>query len=169
VYPFLKDNASQLAQQDGEPTSPEQFFLKHVDDKGDHLLVDDELCITGIIDWQTARVVPRREAFGPSLVTADMSALCGGKVSLSADDVSLANALRQKGISELSSRVVDEKVRRFFWGLALEPKWSHALPLASAILEVFEVGQDWTRWREAELKEYETDERLKGLVEQYCR
>lgn len=169
VYRFLKDNVSQLTQQNGGPQSPEEFFLKHVDDKGDHLLVDDNLHITGIIDWQMARVVPRREAFGPSLVTANMSALCGGKVSRSADDVALTNALRWKGISELSSRVVDEKVRRFFWGLALEPKWSHALPLASAILEVFGVGQDWTQWRETALKEYETDERLKGLVKHCCR
>ncbi|KAJ4313428.1 hypothetical protein N0V84_009407 [Fusarium piperis] len=121
VYRFLKDNASQLAQQD-EAQSPEEFFLKHVDDKRDHLLIDDDLNITGIIDWQMARVVPRREAFGPSLVTADMSALCGGKVSLSADDIALTDALRQKGISELASCMVDEKVRRFFWGLALESK-----------------------------------------------
>ncbi|KAG5761230.1 hypothetical protein H9Q72_010658 [Fusarium xylarioides] len=168
VYRFLKDNASQLAQQD-EAQSPEEFFLKHVDDKGDHLLVDDNLHITGIIDWQMARVVPRREAFGPSLVTADMSALCGGKLSLSAGDVALTDALRQKGISKLASGVVDEKVRRFFWGLALESKWSHALPLACAILEVFGVSQDWTEWRETALKEYETDERLKGLVEHCCR
>lgn len=133
------------------------------------MLVDDNLHITGIIGWQMARVVPRREAFGPSLVTADMSALCGGKVSLSADDVALTDALRQKGISELASCVVDEKVRRFFWGLALESKWSRALPLASAILEVFGVGQDWTQWRETALKEYETDERLKGLAEHCCR
>lgn len=168
VYRFLKDKASQLAQQ-GQAQSREEFFLKHVDDKGDHLLVDDNLHITGIIDWQMARVVPRREAFGPSLVTADMSALCRGRVSLSSDDVALTDALRQKSISELVSCVTDEKVRRFFWGLALEPEWSRALPLASAILEVFGAGQDWTRWRETALKQYETDERLKGLVERYCR
>lgn len=47
----------------------EQFYLKHVDDKGDHLIVDDELNIVGIIDWQMAQVVPASEAFGPSLVT----------------------------------------------------------------------------------------------------
>ncbi|KAK4072086.1 hypothetical protein Trihar35433_4150 [Trichoderma harzianum] len=86
VYRFLKDNVSQIAEQGGEA-------------KGDHLLVDDDLHITGIIDWQMARVVPRREAFGPSLVTADMDALCTGKVSLSADDVALTDALRQKGLS----------------------------------------------------------------------
>jgi hypothetical protein len=59
VYRFLKDHAGQLVDRDGGGETPEQFFLKHVDDKGDHLLVDKDLNITGIIDWQMARVVPR--------------------------------------------------------------------------------------------------------------
>ncbi|EHK41764.1 hypothetical protein TRIATDRAFT_32148, partial [Trichoderma atroviride IMI 206040] len=168
VYRFLKDNVSQLVEHGGEAKPLEDFFLKHVDDKGDHLLVDDDLHITGIIDWQMARVVPRREAFGPSLVTADMNALCGGKVSLSADDVALMDALRQKGLSWMTKCAVDEKARRFFWGLALESEWLDALPLAIAILQVFGVSQDWEQWRETALKEYESDERLKGLVER-CR
>ncbi|KAF3069965.1 hypothetical protein CFAM422_006875 [Trichoderma lentiforme] len=165
VYRFLKDNVSQIAEQGGEAKSAEKFFLKHVDDKGDHLVVDDDLHITGIIDWQMARVVPRREAFGPSLVTADMDALCTGKVLLSADDVALTDALRQKGLSWMASHVVDEKVRRFFWGLAVESEWSNALPLANAILEAFGIRQDWAQWRKMALKEYESDERLKALVE----
>ncbi|KAI0817059.1 hypothetical protein GGR55DRAFT_693382 [Xylaria sp. FL0064] len=169
VYRFLKDNAVQLIQQDAEPQAPEQFFLKHVDDKGNHLLVDENLNITGIIDWQMARVAPRREAFGASLVTADMSALCGGKVSLSDDDMALANVLRARGSLELATCMTDEKVRRFFWGLAQETKWSYALPLANAILKFFGVAQDWATWREAALSEYGTDERLKALVDDNCR
>ncbi|UKZ88272.1 uncharacterized protein TrAFT101_004034 [Trichoderma asperellum] len=169
VYRFLKDNVSQLAEQGGEAKPSEEFFLKHVDDKGDHLLVDDDLHITGIIDWQMARVVPRREAFGPSLVTADMNALCGGKVSISTDDVALTDALRQKGLSWITSCAINEKARRFFWGLALESEWLNALPLAIAILEVFGVSQDWAQWRETALKEYETDERLNGLVSSISR
>ncbi|PNY29726.1 Uncharacterized protein TCAP_00357 [Tolypocladium capitatum] len=165
TYRFLKDNAAQLAQQSAETQTPEKFFLKHVDDKGDHLLVDENLNITGIIDWQMARVVPFREAFGPSLATADMSSLCGGKVSLSVDDVAFAGALEERGYPELASCMADEKVRRFFWGLALEAKWSYALPLANAILKAFGVDQDWTQWRETALREYEADERLKCLVD----
>ncbi|KAI1420819.1 hypothetical protein F5Y12DRAFT_771111 [Xylaria sp. FL1777] len=158
VYRFLQDNVPQLSD------SKDKFFLKHVDDKGDHLMVDEDLNITGIIDWQMARVVPRREAFAPSLVTADMHALCGGKVSLSTQDVALSNALREKGLG-LESHTRDEKVRRFFWGLGLEPKWAYALPLAKAILQVFGVEKGWDEWREVALKRYEGDKRLKALVE----
>jgi aminoglycoside phosphotransferase (APT) family kinase protein len=108
VYRFLQDNATQLSD------SEDKFFLKHVDDKGDHLMVDEDLNITGIIDWQMARIVPRREAFALSLVSADMRALCDGNVSLSTKDIALSNALREKE-SGLASYTGDEKVRRFFW------------------------------------------------------
>lgn len=37
VYRFLQDNADQLSD------SEDKFFLKHVDDKGDHLMVDEDL------------------------------------------------------------------------------------------------------------------------------
>ncbi|KAI1132538.1 hypothetical protein F5Y10DRAFT_196677 [Nemania abortiva] len=165
VYRFLKDNAAaQLSQPDTEAQTPEKFFLKHIDDVGDHLLVDENHNVTGIIDWQMARVVPRREAFGVSLVTADMHALCNGKISLSVNDVALADALRERGSPELANCMADEKVRRFFWGLALEPEWSNALPLADALLKIFGVDQDWTTWREMALKQYETDERLEALL-----
>ncbi|KAK5987987.1 hypothetical protein PT974_12123 [Cladobotryum mycophilum] len=166
VYRFLKDNAAQLVEQGAKGQAPGQFFLKHADDKGDHLLVDENLNITGIIDWQMARIVPRREAFGPSLVTAEMNALCGGRVSLSDDDTVLADALKTRGVD---GGATDEKARRFFWGLALEPKWEYALPLADARLEVFGVGQEWMVWREVALREYEADERLQALVRDYSR
>ena len=158
VYRFLQENATELSD------SEDKFFLKHVDDKGDHLMVDEDLNITGIIDWQMARIVPRREAFALSLVSADMRALCDGDVSLSAKDVALSNALREKG-SRMASYTGDEKVRRFFWGLGLETKWACALPLANAILQVFGVEHGWDEWKEVALKRYEGDEGLKVLVE----
>ncbi|KAI1127017.1 hypothetical protein F5Y10DRAFT_266596 [Nemania abortiva] len=157
VYRFLQDNATQLSSESDE------FFLKHVDDKGDHLMVDEDLNITGIIDWQMARIVPRQEAFALSLVSADMGALYDGNVSLSTEDVALSKALREKGLG-LASHMGDEKVRRFFWGLGLETEWADALPLANAILQVFGVEQSWDEWRESALKQYEGDKRLKALV-----
>ncbi|TVY89406.1 hypothetical protein LAWI1_G003921, partial [Lachnellula willkommii] len=67
----LRDQAAAklVAREKGKSSS---FYLKHVDDKGDHLLVDKDYNITGIIDWQFARTVPACEAFGPSLITANL-------------------------------------------------------------------------------------------------
>ncbi|KAK3941730.1 hypothetical protein QBC46DRAFT_458073 [Diplogelasinospora grovesii] len=119
VYRFLKGLAAARLgrRQDTEAqTTPGEFFLKHV---------DENLHITGVIDWQMARVVPPQEAFGPSLATADMSALV--------DDVALADALEERGSDLLSWLVVWSPMKEredSFGGLALEPKWSYALPLA---------------------------------------
>lgn len=160
VYRFLRDNGIHLS--DGDDN---QFYLKHVDDKGDHILVDENFNVTGIIDWQMARIVPRREAFALSLVTADMSALCGGQSSLSKSDVELRDILREKR-PELASYMADEKMRRFFWGLGLETKWKYALPLATAILRVFGISQSWDEWSTVAVRTYGEDERLKKLVEE---
>lgn len=58
VYSFLKENAWRPVQEDqhdgrvaAETQTSEQFFLKHIDDVGHHLLVDDNLKITDIIGW----------------------------------------------------------------------------------------------------------------------
>lgn len=100
-----------------DQTADERVYLKHVDDRGDHLLVDNKYNVVGIIDWQFARVVPAREAFGPSLLTADLEDLYSGKSRLSETDVELAGILRGRG-SGLAGYMDDELVRRFHMGLA---------------------------------------------------
>lgn len=132
-------------------------------------MVDEALNITGIMDWQMARVVPRSEAFGPSLVTAAMCALCHGKVSLSGNDLTLAEVLREKGAHDLAElTAADEKAGRFFWGLPNESEWKYAMPLAKAILTAFGEGEviDWPRWKKEALEKCKTDARLSRLVAQ---
>lgn len=163
VYRFLQENTIHLSDCDDN-----KFFLKHVDDKGDHVLVDEDSNVIGIIDWQMARVVPQREAFALSLVTADMSALCAGNTSLSSRDVALHDALRKKR-PDLAGCMGDEKMRRFFWGLGLETEWKYALPLAIAILNIFGVTQSWDTWSALAMRRYDDDERLRRLVKGSCQ
>jgi hypothetical protein len=40
-----------------------KFYLKHVDDKGDYILVDEYFNITGIIDWEWAHTASPAYAF----------------------------------------------------------------------------------------------------------
>lgn len=94
----------------------DEFYLEHVHNKGDQLLVDEDLNITGIFDWQVARIVPRREAFALSLVSADMRALCDGDALLSTDKMPLREVVREGGRGSLGRHVQDEKMRRLSWG-----------------------------------------------------
>jgi aminoglycoside phosphotransferase (APT) family kinase protein len=41
----------------------EKFFLKHADDKGDHILVNDDFDITGVIDWEWCSTASRKRPF----------------------------------------------------------------------------------------------------------
>ncbi|KAF2090494.1 hypothetical protein K490DRAFT_70957 [Saccharata proteae CBS 121410] len=44
------------------------FYLKHADDKGDHVLVDDDHNITAIVDWEWAHTTTRALAFNSPLL-----------------------------------------------------------------------------------------------------
>ncbi len=53
IHRFLLDLVPLLM----NPTPPvvddgKEFYLRHADDKGDHILVDHEFNLTGIIDWE---------------------------------------------------------------------------------------------------------------------
>ena len=115
-YHFLRLNTEALVASD---LPGQQFFLKHVDDKGDHLLVDEDFNITGIIDWQFARTVPAVEAFGPSYITADLASLYFSQTGVTDDYRLLAKALRDRGADVLASFAEgNEIMRRFHNGLS---------------------------------------------------
>ncbi|KAL4957808.1 hypothetical protein BDW69DRAFT_155362 [Aspergillus filifer] len=97
LYHFLNQNAltllAPITHAAAQVQNQTHFFPKHVDDKDDHPLVDENYNVTGIIDWQFARVVPPAEAFGPSYSTADSDALYSSKTEVNEADRLLARAL----------------------------------------------------------------------------
>lgn len=143
------------------------FFLKHVDDKGDHILLDDDYNITGIIDWTFARVVPAYEAFGPSLITADNNALFDGEVGLSREDEVMHRQLEALGSTH--NFLQSDEVRRLLLGpgMGLGPSQEEAIPLFEAIISTFEKGLtlDCTQWRVTTVNALEDDVRLKALCD----
>ncbi|KAF2218455.1 hypothetical protein BDZ85DRAFT_323144 [Elsinoe ampelina] len=96
------------------PSRVPAFYIKHVDDKGDHIMIDDQGNITGIIDWQFARCVPASEAFGASYLTANMDAIYAGRIEISEDDRALAAVVRDKGYPELAAQLEAFPLARTF-------------------------------------------------------
>ncbi|KAJ5714556.1 uncharacterized protein N7483_011737 [Penicillium malachiteum] len=173
IFLYLKSQIDTLTETQTpaeEPETTEKFYIKHVDDKGDHIMVDDELNIVGIIDWQMARVVPANEAFGPSLVTAEMSDIYDGISSLTVQDQALARLLREKGAGHLADIMSkDERLRRFFFGLDVDFPWEDTLLLIRGIWTAFGVGRDieWKTWKIEMLEQHVEDERLKEMIEKF--
>ncbi|KAJ5654784.1 hypothetical protein N7490_001787 [Penicillium lividum] len=163
VFLFLRSEIQKLAPKSKHDLgTTEQFYIKHVDDKGDHLMVDDELNIVGIIDWQMARVAPASEAFGPSLVTAEMSDIYNGLSSLTVHDLALARFLKAKGADDLADIMSkDERIRRFFFGLDIDFSWDETLLLIRGIWDAFGIDRntDWQVWKIAMLEQHIHDER----------
>ncbi|KAI9147650.1 hypothetical protein HJFPF1_12680 [Paramyrothecium foliicola] len=124
------------------------FFLKHSDDKGDHILVDTDFRITGVIDWTFAKVVPAYEAFGPSLVSANNADLFSGKSGLSAEYKILGQHLRR---TEPSFCFFDsDEMRRLLFGLGMGLGLSktEAITVFQAIIETFQGNTvDWELMR----------------------
>jgi hypothetical protein len=171
VFSYLKSQIQAFA---AKPThnsveTTEQFYIKHVDDKGDRLMVDDELNIIGIIDWQMARVVPASEAFGPSLVTAKMGDIYDGVSSLNIHDEALARFLNAKGAAELAGIMSkDEKLRRFFFGLDVDLPWDETLLLIRGIWTASGLEDtDWKAWKVEMLERHIHDGRLRNIIDRF--
>ncbi|KAI0388787.1 hypothetical protein F5Y17DRAFT_463370 [Xylariaceae sp. FL0594] len=141
------------------------FFLAHMDDKGDHILVDEDFNITGIIDWTFARVVPTYEAFGPSLVSADVDHSFGGIPGLSDEDRLLGQELRHQ--KALYCFFESDKARRFLFGpgsgLALTR--DEAVAVIRGLVQTLggESISDYSAWREDRLRRWEGDPQLACL------
>ena len=172
VFSYLKSQIQALAAKPNHNPmeTTEQFYIKHVDDKGDHLMVDEELNIVGIIDWQMARVVPASEAFGPSLVTAKMGDIYDGVSSLTIHDHALAHFLNAKGAADLADIMSkDERLRRFFFGLDVDLPWGETLLLIRGIWVAFGVEKniDWKAWKVDMLERHIHDGRLRHIIDRF--
>ncbi|KAJ5698401.1 hypothetical protein N7462_000406 [Penicillium macrosclerotiorum] len=172
VFLFLKSQIQDISPKANYSSvkNTEQFFIKHVDDKGDHLMVDDEVNVIGFIDWQMARVVPADEAFGPSLVTAEMGDIYDGFSSMTIHDRTLARLLKERGEDGLAGIMCkNEKLRRFFFGLDVDFCWDETLLLIRGLWATFGVARetDWNSWKKEMLQQYFHEERLKGIIDRF--
>ncbi|KAI9668714.1 MAG: hypothetical protein M1817_005198 [Caeruleum heppii] len=170
VFRFLKANTSSRlisSPSDNDPRAA-GFFLKHADDKGDYLMVDDDLNITGIIDWQMPRVVPAAEAFGPSLVNVNMQDFCSGKVILSERDLALAACLREGAMPQLAETMSrDETLRHFFFELEPGLSLEMTLPFVRGLWTAFGIdgaATNWETWMRDAMVIYHDGRGLKRII-----
>ncbi len=122
----------------------EQFYIKHARNKGDHLMVDDDLNVSGIINWQMARVVPASEVFGPSLVIANMGNIYNGVSSLTLHGHALARLLMAKGPTDLAGLM--PKDEKHLFDLDIDFPWNGIPLLIRGIWAAFRVNKD-TDWK----------------------
>lgn len=163
VYRYLIDILPTILLEDTE--SETQFFVKHVDDKGDHILVDDELNITGIIDWEWAQTLPKQFAFCAPAFMLSVVDFYEGKNNLSEDESMFASILERNGRDDLAHCIRNgRKYQRVLYCLEEDVGYTEAymyllwgLRQLMGLAEHGEASRDWEAWKMWAEREYAQD------------
>ena len=167
VHRFCQDIVGALWE---DVPSGDQFFLKHPDDKGDHILVNDSFDIVGVIDWEWTQTVSKAEAFCSPCMMWPVAEFYDGSNELAADELRLAAIFQEKGREDLANCVIEgRKVQRFFFTLGPESSFLDTQTLShlfTGLQRAFNSeDEEWGSWKSKALKKWKDDELLLGLLE----
>ncbi|TPX07598.1 uncharacterized protein E0L32_010697 [Thyridium curvatum] len=172
IHRFLVDLIP-LVSPSPSPSSPSmqngrKYYLKHADDKGDHILVDDDFNITGIIDWEWAQTAPPAHAFNSPIGLLPVASFYDGVNDLGDDEIVFARLLEEKGRQDLAAFVWNGRVQHrfsFCCGYDLAD-WRGFLGLFQGLRNAVKVdeGLDWDEWKAVALHRYKEDVGLQLLL-----
>ncbi|KAK6000740.1 hypothetical protein QM012_003465 [Aureobasidium pullulans] len=139
----------------------DQFYLKHPDDKGDHILVNQSFEIVGITDWEWTQTVSKAEAFCSPCMMWPVAEFYNGDNELSPDEIQFADMFKQRGRDDLALCIMQgRKVQRFQWLLGPEASLTERedmLNLLEGLRDALDAKQEWVRCEQKVLQELEAD------------
>jgi aminoglycoside phosphotransferase (APT) family kinase protein len=95
-----------------------RFYIRHFDDKGDHILVNEDFNITGIIDWEGASAEGAPFAFNSPCMMWPVRQYCSGSNALSVEETEFAAMFRQRGREDMEQMILQgRKYQRFLYFL----------------------------------------------------
>lgn len=148
-----------------------QFFLKHPDDKDDHILVNEAYDIVGIIDWEWCHTVSKSDAFSSPCMMWPVAEFYDGSNELTDDELRFASIFRERGRDDLASYVTKgREVQRFFFALGTdsECQGNHQdfVNLFIGLKRIFgsKEEESWEEWKAKALEEWKDDDLLQHLL-----
>ncbi|KAG6153259.1 hypothetical protein E4U37_003074 [Claviceps purpurea] len=158
----------------------EHFFLKHADDKGDHLLVNDDFDIVGIIDWEWCQTASREQAFSSPCMMWPISAFYNGSNELTEEELLLARVFRERGREDLAGCVLHgRKVQRLLFALDPLTAYEDSKTLSSLFIGLKRafyghdiksdgkgVEYEWEAWKVKAFEEWKHEAPFKTAIEQ---
>lgn len=150
------------------PEEEQKFYLKHADDKGDHILVDDDYQITGIIDWEWAHTAPAALAFNSPIGFLPVGDFYDGKNDIGQDEEFFAQCFEVKGADELAQHVRRGRLQHrfaFCCGYDLVD-WDGFQGLFAGLRKAvgIDADLDWEEWKQTALERYKHDDGLQTLL-----
>ena len=163
VHLFLRDVAPSVLPKE------DVFYLKHADDKGDHLLVDADYNLTGIIDWEWAHTAPASIAFNSPIGFLPVGDFYDGVNDIGSDESVFAQLLADKGRDDLAQCVRAGRLQHrfaFCCGYDMDTDWDGFLGLFRGLREAIPADpvMDWDAWKIYALDHYRDDDGLKQLL-----
>jgi aminoglycoside phosphotransferase (APT) family kinase protein len=145
------------------------FYLKHADEKGDHILIDDGANITGVVDWEWAHTAPKSTAFKSPIVLLPVADFYKGINTLGDDEAIFAQLLEEKGSPELAEIVKRGRIlHRFEFCAGYDlADWDGFLGLFQGLRSALgrDAHLDWAGWREMAIRRYGHEEELRLLLD----
>ncbi|KAG5984966.1 hypothetical protein E4U55_002373 [Claviceps digitariae] len=169
AHRFRLDILARVSEQTTTDSS-ERFFLKHADDKGDHILVNADFDIVGIIDWEWCSTTSKQDAFSSPCMMWPVAAFYDGSNELTDEETLLARVFQECGREDLACCVLDgRKVQRFLFALGGE-SYANRRTLASLFMglkQAFDGSEDeWEVWKAKALEYWKHEPLLKVLHKQ---
>lgn len=165
IHRFLLDAVPMILHAESET---DQFYLRHADDKGDHILVDDDYNITGVVDWEWAHTDSKSAAFNSPIMLLPVADFYDGINHPGEDELALAQSFDNRGHSDLAEIVRNGRIiHRFEFCCGYDlADWKGFLYLFQGLRKAIDVdGElDWETWKEKALEEYKNDVLLKELM-----
>ncbi|KAL4802315.1 hypothetical protein BDV18DRAFT_166963 [Aspergillus unguis] len=166
IHRFLLDSIPRLLSQCD--VDDQHFYLKHADDKGDHLLVDNDFNLTAIVDWEWAHTDSSSFAFNSPIMLLPVAEFYDGANYIGEDEEFFAKTLESKGHPDLANIVRKGRVVHLFkfcCGYDLGD-WEGFLGLFQGLRQALnsDGDLDWNAWRDKALDEYKHDKLLKELL-----
>ncbi|KAI0911265.1 hypothetical protein F4823DRAFT_636585 [Ustulina deusta] len=168
VHRFRLDLLDQFAE---EMLSERQFFLKHPDDKGDHILVNEVYDIVGIIDWEWCHTVSKEEAFSSPCMMWPVAKFYDGSNELASDELRFAEMWRERGRYDLAKYVAEgRKVQRFLFALGsasdCQNDYQTFVNLSLGLKRAFDSEEEegWEEWKTEALEKWKGDHLLQALL-----
>ncbi|KAK1981126.1 hypothetical protein LZ30DRAFT_97882 [Colletotrichum cereale] len=116
TFPWRLSVVPALASSSASSLGP--FYLKHYDDKGDHILVDEEYNITGVIGWEFASAEAKELAFSSPCMIWPVGDFYAGSNRPAPEELEFSRILQGRGRDDLSQCVLDgRRWQRFTFSL----------------------------------------------------
>nr|XP_018265005.1 uncharacterized protein I303_03187 [Kwoniella dejecticola CBS 10117]OBR87163.1 hypothetical protein I303_03187 [Kwoniella dejecticola CBS 10117] len=151
--------------------TPDQLYIKHLDPSGTHLMVDENGYLSGILDWEWARVTTKADAFSDGLFRETEDFFWRGDNSLTDMEERVIDCYNKHGRPDLAECVTGS---RLYHRLASIGRYDPARH-KSGYREVFkpDLPEDFdppprdADWRVYMMQRYRANEGLQEVMQKY--